>query len=360
MCSYLLQLILDGKVQGIIAGPPCTTFSRARASQPGLRVLRSRAGIERFGLASLTSTEQAQVFGDNALIVQMLFLMHVAQEVRKQQAFIAIEHPRDPKDLDPERAQNMPTLWEWPELASLGLCKARFDQGLLGHRDVKPTMLATSSWELFESLEGRLLRPEQRWVSDVDVQGSLEGRIAHVRKASGWAPGLVQAIRQAWANWGSGNLDGQNGLRRLEVLASLLRERGLSLDALDELLKVAVARAPEAPLTKKEQGFKDRIQRGHLPWRRDCRACLQAAAFHHPCRRQKHPHCFSLSMDLTGPYKVGSDQSGLCRYGVVGVYSFPLFWRNGNPVEVPEGRFPRILYWMMMSRMFPRSHVQKI
>ena len=352
--EYLFRLALQGKIDGIIGGPPCTTFSRARSRSSGPKVLRRRYGHQRFGIESLTEAEAALLLQDNVLIFRMLFLIRVAQESRGEACFVAIEHPRDPAELSSEPVQrNLPSMWEWPEIQSLNLYTAQVDQGTLGHRDVKPTTLATSSWELFESLHNNVVSPGQRWVSSAPSD-TLEGRIAHTRQASAWAPGLVQRIVAAWRSWSKDpEEDMRSAVNRLKVIAAILRQRGADMSAVQELCHVAEQRAnkhkdsddshlsaltsncqvPEvSKLTSKEEAFRQHVNRGHLPWRRDCRACLEAAAYHHACRRQKHPHAFSLCLDLCGPYKAGSDQAGLCRFGLVGVYTFPKFWNNGRPV----------------------------
>ena len=98
--AFLLQLVARS-VKGVIGGPPRTTFVRARGSAPGPSVLRSTEGAERFGLSGLSPTEQAQVFGDNVLILRMVLLMIVAQEVQCNQCFLMIEHSRDHKQMSP-------------------------------------------------------------------------------------------------------------------------------------------------------------------------------------------------------------------------------------------------------------------
>ena len=161
--SFLVKLVLEGKVRGIIAGPPCTTFSRARSRSPGPRVLRARYGSSRFGLPGLTSIEKAQLERDNLLILRMLYLIHVAQEVTIQGCFVAIEHPRDPSLLDGSvRDAGLPSLWEWPEMTSLNLFSAQVDQGRLGHDHVKPTTVYANSWSLYEGLHNIVVAPKDR------------------------------------------------------------------------------------------------------------------------------------------------------------------------------------------------------
>ena len=49
------------------------------------------------------------------------------------------------------------------------------------------------------------------------------------------------------------------------------------------------------------------VEAGHVPFRRDCRICQEAAAKGRPHRKVQHPLCGTLSVDTTGPFKVGID-----------------------------------------------------
>ena len=75
-----------------------------------------------------------------------------------------------------------------------------------------------------------------------------------------------------------------------------------------------------------KDGWKKHLVNGHVPYRRDCRFCVEGAGlgvFHHKVR---HPKSFALSVDLFGPVppaEAGRDEScvtGKCalRYGLVG------------------------------------------
>ena len=142
---YLLGLILQGKVKGIVGGPPCTRFSRARSRSPGPRVISGREGHERFGLQGFSLQEYDQLERDNVLILRMMFLVQLAQEVSDDSCFVAIEHPRDPMLMEGNfLKQKLPSLWCWPEMQNLNLLRAEVDQGRPGHSHVKPTTIATN------------------------------------------------------------------------------------------------------------------------------------------------------------------------------------------------------------------------
>ena len=351
---YLLRAIISGKVQGIVGGPPCTTLSRARSRSDGPRVLRARQGPQRFGFSHLTDQEWTQVFRDNTLILRMLFLMHVAQEVTHNSCFLAIEHPRDPmlvdgagqgvarlSGRDTKRGHpdtQLPSLWQWPEVQGLNLMMAQCDQGRLGHQRVKPTTIATNSWTLYESLHDLVVKPEERWVVD-DLEGwTLKERIRSTRQAAVWAPGLVRAIQAAWRVWVSEGVSGvSHGIHRLQELVTAMQDEGKDVTMLRQLCqRLEEQEASQVcKLTPVELAFKKHVECGHVPWRNDCRTCVYGAAFKSPCRRKKFPHMYTLSVDLTGPFKTGLDYTGKAKYMLVGVYTYPKFWKNGHPVEPP-------------------------
>ena len=337
---YLIELILQGKVKGIIGGPPCTTFSRTRARSPGPRIIRGRGGSERFGLQWLSSQENAQLQRDNVLILRMLFLVHLAQEVSHNSCFVAIEHPRDPQLLAGNaQTTELPSMWCWPELQALNLFRAEVDQGRLGHADVKPTTVATNSWVLYESLHGLVVAPQDRWINGSSESEDLRARIQATKRAAEWAPGLSRAIQDAWNKWVSEESSGIDlGVRRLKELSKALRLEGRDSSSLDKVCASLEARASQrvSRLTPEEVALKKHVECNHTPWRRDCRTCVYTAAHRSPCRRKKHPHMYTLCLDLAGPFKQGSDYTGAAKYAVVGVYTYPQFWKQGQPVGGPN------------------------
>ena len=70
---------------------------------------------------------------------------------------------------------------------------------------------------------------------------------------------------------------------------------------------------------------------GHLPYRRDCKQCIEGSALGPFHRRVKHPRSFALSVDLFGPVPVaeaGRDEGcvtgkSILRYGLVGAFRVP-------------------------------------
>ena len=77
--------------------------------------------------------------------------------------------------------------------------------------------------------------------------------------------------------------------------------------------------------------WRTHLQNGHVPYRRDCKQCVEGAGLGTFHRRVKHPRSFALSVDLFGPVPVaesGRDEScvtgkNVLRYGLVGAFRVP-------------------------------------
>ncbi|CAE7779988.1 GIP [Symbiodinium sp. CCMP2592] len=79
------------------------------------------------------------------------------------------------------------------------------------------------------------------------------------------------------------------------------------------------------------EGWKRHLLSGHVPYRRDCRQCVEGAALGTFHSRIKYPRMYTLSIDLFGPVPIdeaGRDETcvtGKCtlRYGLVGAFRLP-------------------------------------
>ena len=125
----------------------------------------------------------------------------------KRSVMLMWEHPRDPAEYaDQDKAPSTGYVSffafpEWQLYAELcGVHIARFDQGCLGHRRPKPSMVGTTSWYLYEHLDQRFLTPQQRAAFGKGPQ-SKTSRINEVPGWAVWAPGLTVLARQAWSRW---------------------------------------------------------------------------------------------------------------------------------------------------------------
>ena len=155
----------------------------------------------------------------------------------------------------------------------------------------------------------------------------------------------MEVLYSVWRGWCKGlEPPPDTALNRLRVLAELLKERGSDVSVLEELCQKAQDRLARhscvAKLSPVELDFKKHVERGHIPWRNDCRACVYGVSHSRPCRKRKYPHMYTLSLDVTGPFKPGVDVTGAAKYALVGVYTFPRFWRHGVPLESASGAPP--------------------
>ena len=81
------------------------------------------------------------------------------------------------------------------------------------------------------------------------------------------------------------------------------------------------------------------VKRDHLPYRKDCRHCIQSAAGR-PHRRTSHRSVYVLSIDVAGPFRHrGKDRSGSkFKFMLVASYQFPKLPETATspPLKEPE------------------------
>ena len=147
--AFLLDMAKDGLWDLITGGPPCRTVSLQRYREDGgPRPLRSRAGVQRFGLSWNSLRQQEQCDQDSVLWLRMLFLIYCGWKGNPKLETL-IEQPSDPEIwLSSERPRPVTGFASylcWPETEALQdiLClhAVSFDQGAVGHDHVKPTTL---------------------------------------------------------------------------------------------------------------------------------------------------------------------------------------------------------------------------
>ena len=78
MYGWLEQLARGGKIDVLLAGPPCRSVSvcrlRSLEGDDGPQIARARHGSERFGRYDLTEEELKLVCNDNLLWMRTLWL----------------------------------------------------------------------------------------------------------------------------------------------------------------------------------------------------------------------------------------------------------------------------------------------
>ena len=290
--GYILSLAKSGKMVSVIGGPPCRTVSACRSRSPGPRPVRSEE--HPYAFPNLTNSEKEMVEGDSILWLRMMTVYIVAQETAKRKSSPTVryaqEQPRDPGDyrVDVPR-ENLVSLWRFRAWKAFALRykmeMIHLDQGPLGHERRKPTTIATNLERLRELGE---------------VAGSGQGgeawsenlgkRIAQTKRWSAWAPGLVQAFKEALRSHEEGR---QEEIRALRPLSAAAMEQ-----------------------------WKGHFACDHQPARRDCRTCVESQGRGRPHRRIQHPQAYTLSVDLSGRLAAGKDQR-CAKYFVAAVYTYP-------------------------------------
>ncbi len=118
--------------------------------------------------------------------------------------------------------------------------------------------------------------------------------------AAEWAPGLCQVIMMA--------IKRKTGQSRRTITPG-----GRTQGALPEMARgPARAAALGSGLKQDELAtaamWAAHYHAGHVPFRRDCAVCLEAAGRDRPRKTIPHPSAFTWSLDLMGPFVESHDQ----------------------------------------------------
>lgn len=142
-----LRVARMGLAEGLLAGPPCETWSVAReadgmAPATGPRPLRTATSP--WGMLDLTPREFQQVDVGNRL---MIFALRICLVQASKGKFSLLEHPDDPELHNPSK-RNSPTIWRTSVLTWLrqtGLfVELRLEQGHYDQESPKPTRFLLS------------------------------------------------------------------------------------------------------------------------------------------------------------------------------------------------------------------------
>lgn len=139
--EYWTMAVAQGWVVGLLAGPPCETWSRARhriLGSPGGGPRPLRSATELWGLRSLRLRELKQVVFGNTLLI---FVVEIMIQLAVSGGFGALEHPAEPDE------DHLPSIFKLPLVRLLkrlpGVDTVRLFQGYLGSESPKPTDLVT-------------------------------------------------------------------------------------------------------------------------------------------------------------------------------------------------------------------------
>ena len=276
----LLSGGLNGKIKAIIGGPPRHSYPRCQG----------------------VPVDGGQALKEDQLLVRMLSLWYMAEEGRtfawrqgslkspplKPHVGFMLEHP------DSGEVSNglffQTTMW-----------KVFAQEELMGEIPCvingRPTVLAGNLdlWHLRDS-----------------HFGALEAKDAY---SSVWPMELVAHLAGALRSW--------RGLRNREgLLASLMRTMPRSSEEnVGDLAKFDAAE------------WKLHLQRDHLPYRRDCRVCVERSTGK-PHKRISHPSAYVLSIDTAGPFR--HKALGGYKYLLVACYRFPQLPGTKEEAEGPD------------------------
>ena len=175
-----------------------------------------------------------------------------------------------------------------------GLYRVSFDQGCLGSLARDSTVLVTSSWDVFESLEALKVPGHVPMPDSLRINGS---RI--------WAPGLAGCVQGAWER-----------CRRSRLEIGDLGERQALLAKLTE-----------------EESLRRHRANDHIPFRTGCVECIAAQGRQRSHWRSQITTLYSLSVDIAGPFRdgrsfdpisSGRDRGRGYKYFIAAAYSIPL------------------------------------
>ena len=135
--------------------------------------------------------------------------------------------------------------------------------------------------------------------------------------AAEWAPGLCDLIKTAIRRkWGQSRWRSTPGSQRRGALPQMASgpARAAALgNGLKQDEKASAAM------------WAAHYHAGHVPFRRDCAVCLEAAGRDRPRKSIPHPSAFTWSLDLMGPFVESHDQElPYARYGLVTVVTIPI------------------------------------
>ena len=307
--AYLWNLAVNQKILAIIGGPPCRTVSRLLERSPGPPRLRGRV-FERFGYQDLGEMGKQKANNDIALFLKQVGLFLKCEEcrtIRSTPTGFLLESPMDPAHYD-ERANDSASFWAWPETqqvlqdhAHQGMSLIEFDQGALQHPRRKPTGILTNLKELYQ-LQG--LRSD---IIGEALPEELAERLQVTSSWSTWAPRLREVIRMA-----------------LKV-------------HMDQETK---GNAKLAKVSDDHQ-WQEHLRQDHVPFRNDCRICLEqmGRGLPHRRRHQAGSAAYAMSVDLAGPFKKAADTmtKTQCKYAFVATLTVPDF---GTAMEEKEVKKP--------------------
>ena len=193
-----INWMASGYVLAFYAGPPCETYSVARANElPGVKVRPIRTRLCPWGFSSLTLREARQILIGNLLI---LFVLRAAMVQAAVGHFACIEHPAEPQG---ERHVDAVSIWRLQLMAYLYklqcVTKCTIRQGQYGAPSPKPTTLLfvgpknpAKSLQAFQAAECS---------KGVSIGLESGGRVFQTAKLKEYPGPLCAALARALQDW---------------------------------------------------------------------------------------------------------------------------------------------------------------
>ena len=278
----LLAMAFDGQFSAILGGPNCRTRSRLRHIEiPGLNLPKPvrRWGDGEWGKGGISREEFQKCHEDDVMLLRLITLYVVAEEVRKATQEL---EPVKFAGGCPEAVSWWGTM-QWQALrTTYNLEESYVDQGELGGGKKPITFGGNVKVEVPEGWTKT--QPKSR-----NVQGKKEAEI--IKESKGLV--LMSAVAEA------------------------------------------VMRAVGMPVKPRIWSWRTHLRREHVPFRKDCLVCQQAAARGRPHLRQKlPPRAGVMSIDAAGPLVAAEDVLGKqARFMLVASFTW---LTGGTGPDVPE------------------------
>ncbi|OLQ10423.1 Copia protein [Symbiodinium microadriaticum] len=265
----LLWAAPKGKIADVVSSLPDRTWHAVQTPRRGPDACPLRTTRAPYGRKDLNQLQQQQVHSETACVAKQMLLWLLATMAGKGNVGFLMELHADPV-AGAEGGQQFATLWKtemWRAFKSVaGMANAAFNMGSHGHRATRPTVVATN-YPAVVQLNGNY--------EGVDgcIPASLLTR-AEVRK---WSVAFKHLVMESSTDFHAGKWAEKDELVDLGVkLTKLTREQ--------------------------RQEWKNHLLNDHQAYRADCAVCINAQANGYQHRRRRHPHLYTLAMDVAGPF----------------------------------------------------------
>eukprot|EP00439_Symbiodinium_sp_Y106_P048300 s3792_g6.t1 len=299
----LLWGAVRGKITDIISSLPERTWPTSQTPRRGVDSYHLRTKASPFGREDLLPHQRQQIWTETASALKPMLLWMIATMANKGLVGFLMEMHADPEWLH-QGDSPFATFWkseEWKAFKSVsGMKQASFYMGGMGHATKRPTTVGTN-YPSIAALDGNYDFHEGV------VPPSLLTRSAMRTWSLGFKQMVLEAVTGADPNPHCG-------------------------DDLDRSLDPKVNKMTQ----DQRNAWRQHLINDHQPYRKDCSVCINAQASGYRHQRQKHPHLFTLALDLAGPFKTrGRDMEfDDYKYVMVAAYRCPKEYMSA--MAIPE------------------------